>query len=360
MNKKRLVLLFVLCWGITGCFPQITTSAPTSVAVMVPKAESSPTPLPPTPTLVPQPRLIQPDNVNQLQPYQQTTLNSPARLIWALDGKSLGTVTLNGLWLLRAEDLSPLSRVEVQSPITILDYSPTANLMATAADQQNLELRQITTGQAIHVITPQGGFMGASFSSDGRLLITSSASEIAAVLWDTASGQSIKTLSGFETGAPVYGVTFAGSGNWLIWVARATVQVMDITSGVLSPAFEHEDFVGAAALSPDGKLLATTAAGTQHGGFMPFLFVWDTASGDQLGVLPAGDSVPTVLAFSPDGSLLAAQDGKKIMLWDVAARQLAGGLSGHEDMVTSLAWSPDGTTLASASVDGLIRLWQVR
>ncbi len=199
MNKKRLVLLFMLLWGITGCLPQITANAPTSVAVVVPKAESSPTPLPPTPTLIPQPRLIQPNNVNQLQPYQQITLNSPAHLIWAQDGKSLGTVTLNGLWLLRADDLSTLSRVEVQSPITILDYSPTANLMATAADQQNLELRQITTGQAIHVISPQGGFMGASFSSDGRLLITSSASEIAAILWDTASGQPVKTLSGFET-----------------------------------------------------------------------------------------------------------------------------------------------------------------
>lgn len=360
MNKKKLVLLFVLLWGITGCLPQITAGAPTSVAVMMPKAEPSPTPLPPTPTLIPQPKLIQPDNVNQIQSYQQITLNSPAHLVWAQDGKSLGTVTLSGLWLFKADDLSTLARVEVQSPITILDYSPTANLMATAVDQQNLELRQITTGQAIHVISPQGGFMGASFSPDGRLLITSSASEIAAILWDTAGGQAIKTLGGFETGAPVYGIAFAGSGNWLIWVARATVQVMDIASGALSPAFQHEDFVGAVALSPDGKVLVTTAAGTQHGGFMPFLFVWDAASGEQLGVLPAGDSVPTVLAFSPDGSLLAAQDGKKIMLWDVGARQLAGGLSGHEDVITSLAWSPDGTTLASASVDGLVRLWQVR
>ncbi len=359
MGKNRFVFLLVLLLGMAGCLPQTSIGSPTVGIAAVPKTEPSSTPLP-TPTAILQPQLIQPANVNQMQSYQQITLNSPGRLNWSQDGQSLGVVTLDGLWLLKAGDLSTQARVEVQSPISILDYSPTANLMATAADQQNLELRQITTGQAIHVLSPQGGFIGVSISPDGRLLVTSSASEMVATLWDTVSGQSIKTLGGFETGAPVYGVTFGGAGDRLIWTARATVQVMEITSGALSPAFQHEDFVGAVSLSPDGKILATTAAGTQYGGFMPFLYLWDVASGEQLGLLPAGDSVPTVLAFSPDGSLLAAQDGKKIMLWDVTARQLAGGLSGHEDIITSLAWSPDGTTLASASVDGLVRLWQVR
>jgi len=359
MDKKRFMFVLVLWLGMTGCLPQTTAASPTPEIAAIPKIEPSATPLP-TPTVIPQPQLIQPSNVNQIQFYQQIILNSPGRLVWSQDAQSLGVVTLDGLWLLKADDLSTQARVEVQTPITILDYSPTANLMATTADQQNLELRQITTGQATHVLSPQGGFIGASFSPDGRLLVTSSASEMVATLWDTASGQFIKTLGGFETSAPVYGVVFGGAGNWLIWMARATVQVMEITSGALSPEFQHEDFVGAAVLSPDGKILATTAAGTQYGGFMPFLFLWNVTSGEQLGILPAGDSVPTVLAFSPDGSLLAAQDGKKIMLWDVTARQLAGGLSGHEDMITSLAWSPNGTTLASSSLDGLVRLWQVR
>ncbi len=361
MNRKWLMLLLVLFLGMNGCAFQTVNMSPTTTAVTIPKVESTATSLPsPMPTATPELHHIQLSNVKQMQSYQEITLNNPSHLIWSQDSQILGAITTEGLWLLNPNDLSTLAHVEIQDPISLLDYSPTANLMATTADQQNLELRQITSGQVTYVLLPQGGFIGASFSVDGKLLVTSSASEIAAHLWDTTNGQLIKTLSGFETAAPVYEVTFANNNKQLIWTARATVQLMNISNGTLSPAFQHEDFVGAVALSPNGKTLITAAAGTQYGGFMPFLFVWDVASGSQLDVLPSGDAVSTALAFSPDGSLLAAQDGKKIMLWDVAARQLAGGLSGHEDLITSLAWSPNGTTLASASNEGLVRLWQVR
>jgi WD40 repeat protein len=73
------------------------------------------------------------------------------------------------------------------------------------------------------------------------------------------------------------------------------------------------------------------------------------------------DSV-TVLAWSPDSTLLASSAGNwdssdhSIRLWHQDG-SLLGALQGHSAPVASLAWSPDGKILASGSHDETIRLW---
>lgn len=68
----------------------------------------------------------------------------------------------------------------------------------------------------------------------------------------------------------------------------------------------------------------------------------------------------TQLAWSPDGSILAAastsQTDFAIRLWDDSG-QLAHVLNGHSAEVLSLSWSPDGEYLASGSADQTVRLW---
>ncbi len=67
-----------------------------------------------------------------------------------------------------------------------------------------------------------------------------------------------------------------------------------------------------------------------------------------------------MLAWSPDGSMLASASGSAsdltIRLWN-ANGEPAGILRGHTDSVLSMAWSPDGQTLASGAADQTVRLW---
>lgn len=75
---------------------------------------------------------------------------------------------------------------------------------------------------------------------------------------------------------------------------------------------------------------------------------------------PLAAIVPTAIAISPDGNLLAANDGSKIQLWDLATRQPLQPLIGHNGTITALAISPDGRTLASSSLDRTTNLWDLQ
>jgi WD40 repeat protein len=73
------------------------------------------------------------------------------------------------------------------------------------------------------------------------------------------------------------------------------------------------------------------------------------------------------VAFSPDGTTLAAAVDDVVVLWDyqhpdeeppvVSNRRL---LRGHARYVPSLAFAPDGRTIATISWDGTLRFWDAR
>jgi eukaryotic-like serine/threonine-protein kinase len=66
----------------------------------------------------------------------------------------------------------------------------------------------------------------------------------------------------------------------------------------------------------------------------------------------------TAAAFSPDGTTLASASLDGIVrIWDVAARRATVILE-HEGGVGSVAFAPDGKILATASNDGRVNLWQ--
>lgn len=70
----------------------------------------------------------------------------------------------------------------------------------------------------------------------------------------------------------------------------------------------------------------------------------------------------TALAFSPDGSLLAAGDGnREIKVWRVEAREAVINHQwvAHGARVNSVAWHPDGVRVVSGGADSHIIIWSV-
>jgi WD40 repeat protein len=110
------------------------------------------------------------------------------------------------------------------------------------------------------------------------------------------------------------------------------------------------------ALSPDGK---TLAVGNRTPTGAADMRLWDVTTGKEIGPLPGPFNHPAVLAFSPDGRLLATTDsGGRVVVWDVAGRKERAGFTWQADSFADLAFSADGKRLAGGGYRDA-RLWDV-
>jgi len=117
----------------------------------------------------------------------------------------------------------------------------------------------------------------------------------------------------------------------------------------------YPGFVYAAAVSPDGRYIATTASTPAAAGRNdPTVRLWDSHTHRQLAALRTGYTLS--VAFSPDGRTLAAAvlSQRAVQLWNVATRRLIRIVTGPG--ASALAFSPDGRLLAVAEGDRDVHL----
>ena len=146
----------------------------------------------------------------------------------------------------------------------------------------------------------------------------------------------------------IYALALAVLVVWMPWcrAAPAVPPQMVLQIG-------HSSNVSAVAFAPDGKILASAAAGT--------VLLWNVASGQTLARLEGHTGSVNTLAFSPDGKSLASGGvDKTLKVWDVARARLRRSWRAGDEAVKSLAWSPDGKTLASGSLDAKAKLWDAQ
>ncbi len=120
------------------------------------------------------------------------------------------------------------------------------------------------------------------------------------------------------------------------------------TVGGLSPylTFAEGELVRSLAFSPDGSVLAA-AVGDEAGTIQ----LYETATGLPLRTLEGHESIVWGLAFSPDGELLAsAARDHTARIWDWRDGSLVHSLDFPNEVV-SVAFSPDGLSLAVGGVD---------
>jgi WD40 repeat protein len=213
-----------------------------------------------------------------------------------------------GLSAAAAVPPEPTYKLVLQAPpataVDSVTVSPDGTLIATAAGEGGVRLHDARTGGLLRVLGDVGD-RNVVFSPDGRSLTAAGFHmDKLVALWDVQTGKRLRT--------------FAGQTEW---EADAT------------------------AISPDGKLLASTATDKQ-------ILVWEIATGNLRLRLKDQPFRVSSLAFSPDSAMLAGGGGdRSVRMWDCATGQLRKSFEGQGDWICTIAFSPDGKTLASGSCD---------
>lgn len=294
------------------------------------------------------------------------TLRGHTEAVWGVafspDGDQLVSCGLDGT--VRVWDGTPLTAAPRAGERTLrghtgavmsVAFRPNADrsgrvVLASASRDETVRLWNLATGEATAILHGHAGpVFGVTFSRDGRRFATGDFSGIIKV-WDADTGKEIRTFHG-----TVIRAALSPDGKRLAFTAAeaGTIEVRDVDTGeeVLAPFPAHAGPVMALAFSPDGMRLVTSSWDWTAA-------VWDAATGRRLLTFAGHRHAVVAAEFSADGSrLVTASWDKTAKLWDAATGKELRTFEGHKDHVSSATLSPDGKWLASASSDNTVRIW---
>lgn len=287
-------------------------------------------------------------------------------------------------------------------------FSPDGAVLAAGSADGSVHLYDTRTWTVIDTLSAPNPVTSVAFGQGGHRLVTADSGGLTR-LWP------VPTPSTYREGGNVFSLDYTPHGRYLYVSTsgnQGTVDAWNMTHpggpvklGALSMPPGFGPVAGAAALSPDGRLLAAadakpaiqlfrlTAPGRavaigppmtgnkpliEQLGFSPNgkllassddggqVRLWDVTDPSRPAPLPTlrtGNGEVLGFAISPDSRLLAAATtGDRVLLYDIARPThpvLVSTVGGFASYAYAAAFTPDGRTLIAGSADGTVRLWNV-
>jgi len=268
-------------------------------------------------------------------------------------------------------------RIKIETPSKCLcskiAFSPDGTLIAVGQSYNTIALLNPISMQQVRTMEASGQWVSdIAFSTDGKMLMAwgyqqasaHDATEGFITVWNVANGERthvVNTRYQFIKDA-----VFSPDGTQIAIASlyEQEVELWDITSEktvlILTLSLGASGSVNSVAFSPDGKLLAT-------GDSMGNVILWNVGNGQQVRVLNSGADWINNVEFSPDGALLASGNGESsFTLWSTTNSEEIGKFPLFKDdeeigefpvydkVENLVAFSPDGRLLASASSNGTV------
>jgi hypothetical protein len=200
--------------------------------------------------------------------------------------------------------------------------------------------------QILRVESP--GLNRAAFAREGDVVVA--ASFAGARAWDPATGRPLTSPAGDSV---THVAAFSPAGDLLVTAGSEDgVQLWDPTAPDEAPhelpgyrpSGPNAALVSEIDVSPDGEVLALVTH-DDNGSSAAVVDLWDPATREELGSLPAFPDGVSDLEFSPEGETLAVAHSA-VDLYGLDDLERIDTVAGADEQVGLIAFSPDGDRLA--------------
>jgi len=269
-------------------------------------------------------------------------------------------------------DLSTGGRLQLaHGPFTVATsevnstaFSPDGSLLAVGAADGSLQLYDTRTWTPVATFGDPDPVTSLAFTPGGHHLASADSGGVTRI-WPLPAPSTftepgnVYTLRYTTNGSDLIASSAGATGGVTVWSDANPLRPTRLADVAMPAAFGPA--AGAAAISPDGHLLAVGNAEARIQLF---------AGADLAHLAPVGRPLhgdrPYIeqLGFSPDGRLLVAgDDSGQVRLWDVrdpARPRPLPTIRGTHGQILGFAFSPSGDILATASSDTKVRLYDLR
>jgi WD40 repeat protein/serine/threonine protein kinase/nucleoside diphosphate kinase len=234
-----------------------------------------------------------------------------------------------------------------------LAYSPDGRYLISGALDRRVIIWDTRTGQQVRTLEGHEDIvLSIATSPDGRLIASGDGSGTV-LLWHASTGERLTELVGHTNN--VYGLGFSADSQRLISASTDRQLILwDIASGdIIRQYGDRASTWVDVELSPDGSRIA---GATQAGQ----IIIWDAASGAQTLSISTGSQIGGI-AYHADGArLVSANSTGSLTLWDATTGAALNVYNGHTGRVVAVQFSADGQQIASGGADNTVRLWNTQ
>ena len=281
--------------------------------------------------------------------FKSEGLNMTRSIDFSPRGTTLAATSYDKIvrvWDLGKRDAPPIELVGHQAVLYALAFSPKGDLLVSADSNGVLGVWEAENDYRLRLFTEETDWIWSiAFSPDGKSLV-SGHHKTRPQLWDIENG---KRMTELTTDLPQDTAKYSGDDREI----QRTLKWWEERK-------QYKLLAKVIAFSPDGALIA--------GGTFSNIQLWDATTYETLRVicLPHRCWRAEALTFSPCGRYLVSgaswqgTDKVSIRLWEVATGENIATFWSHPTDIQSLAFSPDGTVLASGSFDGTVLLWDIK
>lgn len=198
----------------------------------------------------------------------------------------------------------------------------------------------------------------ASFSRDGKRIVSCRRSGATAEVWDAASGERLLQLAGHKP--LISGAKFSSDGERIVSTGwDKVVRLWDAQTGEpLKVLKGHTDDVFCAVFSPSGRIIAS-------GSRDKTVKIWNAATtqGEQTFNVryKSHPLVTNCVAFSPQGDRLLSCgiDSDVVKVWNIEQGTLETKLKGLPSRALVATFAPHGQWVAGGNDAGVVVVWDV-